>query len=180
MKNYIIFLRGVNVGGHATIKMDNLKNALLEKQYHNVKSYINSGNLVLSTLQDKPILMESVSEIIQSKFNLTIGMIIKTKEELHSIIANDPFDKEKETDNAKKVVAMLSERIDPAKARIFKTEGKIVENYYINGDLLYIYYQLGAGTSKLTNNYIEKKLNVISTARNWNTILKMSEIAETM
>lgn len=180
MNNYIIFLRGVNVGGNAPVKMDILKNALLEKEYRHVKSYINSGNLVLCTAQDKQTLMTSVREIIQYKFSLTVRMIIKTKEELRSIIADDPFDKDKETDNSKKVVVMLSESIEPAKALIFKSEGKIVENYYADKDLLYIYYHQGAGTSKFTNNYIEKKLNVSSTARNWNTILKMAGMIETI
>jgi uncharacterized protein (DUF1697 family) len=176
LNNYVIFLRGVNVGGNATLRMDLLKKLLLENNYLNVKTYINSGNLLVSTPQDKKTLADNVKEIIKTNFGLTIEMIIKTKAELNDIIAHNPYDKEKETDNSKRVVAMLSEKTGPEKTQIFKEDSKITENYYTNGDLIYIYYHDGAGRSKFTNNYIEKKLKVTSTARNWNTILKMNDL----
>jgi uncharacterized protein (DUF1697 family) len=180
MNTYIIFLRGINVGGNAKVSMDILKKALIAKEYSNVKTYINSGNLLVSTPQDKIPLIEDVREIIKTQFGISVELIVKTKSELDYILTQDPFDKGNETDNSKKIVAMLSKKIDPEKTQVFKEDSKIEENFYVNGDLLYIYYHNGAGQSKFTNNYIEKKLKVTSTARNWNTILKMAEMCKTI
>lgn len=178
MNKFIIFLRGVNVGGNAPVKMDVLKSVLLENKYQNVKTYINSGNLVVTTLHDKRALVENVKEIIKTHFGISVEMIVKTKAEIEYIVSRDPFNKEKETDNPKKIVVMLSEMTNAEKTNVFIGDSNIVENYYIEGDLIYIYYHNGAGQSKFTNNYIEKKLKVISTARNWNTILKMEELSK--
>ena len=71
---------------------------------------------------------------------------------------------------------MLSVNVSEEQASQLKSDVRIVENYYHKDDLLYIYYHDGAGRSKFTTAYIDKKLKVTSTARNWNTILKMSEM----
>lgn len=171
-------MRGINVGGNAKVSMDILKQSLVAQKYSNVKTYINSGNLLVCTPQDKKTLRENIDEIIKKNFGLSVEMIVKTKAEIDHIINNDPFDKENETDNSKKVVMMLSEEIEPEKTAIFNTDSKIIEKFYVNGDLLYVYYHNGAGQSKFTINYVEKKLKVASTARNWNTMLKMAEMSD--
>jgi uncharacterized protein (DUF1697 family) len=175
LNKYAIFLRGVNVGGNATVKMDVLKSALTENKYRDVSTHINSGNLIVSSLNDKEMLNQNITEIITAYFGIIVEMIIKTKNELLDIIENDPFDPEKETENSKKAVVMLSEKVDNDKVLVFKESSKIEENFYFKDDLLYIYYHNGAGRSKFTNNFIGKKLKVTATARNWNTILKMAD-----
>ena len=71
---------------------------------------------------------------------------------------------------------MLSDKVNKSQTAQFRSDEKIVENYYHKDDLLYIYYHDGAGRSKFTTPYIDKKLKVTSTARNWNTMIKMSEM----
>jgi uncharacterized protein (DUF1697 family) len=176
VSNYIIFLRGVNVVGHTTVKMEVLKKALSDNKFEDVKTYINSGNILLKSKEDKIQLKEKIKQIILENFGVSVEMIIKTKDELENIIEKDPFNPEKETDNSRRIVVMLSEKIDKNKATVFKEEKKVVENYYAIDDLLYIYYHNGAGQSKFTNTYIEKKLHVISTTRNWNTLLKIQNL----
>jgi uncharacterized protein (DUF1697 family) len=173
---YIVFLRGVNVGGHTLVKMDVLKNALLKNKFENVKTYINSGNIVIESGIDKESVAVLIKNIINEIFGVSIGVIVKTKEELEFIIAKVPFDTEKEADYAKRAVVLLSAFIEPEKITRFKQQNNMDENYYILNDLIYIYYHNGAGRSKFTNAYVEKKLNVTSTARNWNTILKLIEM----
>ncbi|HJZ39400.1 MAG TPA: DUF1697 domain-containing protein [Bacteroidales bacterium] len=176
MNTYVVFLRGVNVGGNMILKMDLLKKALLANQYEDIQTYINSGNILLRSMDDKHQLQNNMNHIIETRFGFSVGMIIKTRSELDEIVVKDPFDPVKEADNAKRAVLMLSEKINDARASAFVCEVKPEENYYLKGDLLYIYYHHGGGKSKFTNNYIEKKLKVISTARNWNTILKMTDM----
>jgi uncharacterized protein (DUF1697 family) len=71
---------------------------------------------------------------------------------------------------------MLSGKMDKNKPSIFRDDKNVTENFYLNDDVLYIYYANGAGKSKFTTSYIEKKLGIIATARNWNTLEKMLEL----
>lgn len=176
MNTFIIFLKGVNVGGHNLIKMDVLKKALTEHQYEQVRTYLNSGNLILNSAQQKEEIAERVGQIIVAGFGINVDMVIKTADELIGITEKNPFSDETENDPAKRAAVMLSEKVDPVRTQIFKDEGKVCENYYLFDDLLFVYYQNGFGKTKLTTDYIERKLRVTATARNWNTMLKLTDM----
>lgn len=176
MNQFVIFLRGVNVGGNATVKMDVLKKSLAENGCRQVITYINSGNIWVTTENDQKTTIKIIKEIIQLKFGITVEMILKTKEELSEIITHDPFDPKEATDPSRKIVMMLSKVIDSAKIDAFKKEAKWNEIYRFSGNLLYVYYPDGAGRSRFTNNFVENKLQVVSTARNWNTLQKMIDL----
>jgi uncharacterized protein (DUF1697 family) len=173
--HYIIFLRGVNVGGRATVKMDLLKELLGRKGFEGVSSYINSGNIALQSDLDKPVIQKIFKDILRDQFGIAADLLVKTREEVKEIISKNPFNEETENDNAKRVVVMLSGIVDSKRWNSLKENKSIVENFYPADDLIYIYYNNGIGRSKFTNTLIEKKLGVIATARNWNTILKMSD-----
>ena len=176
MKKYVAFLRGINVGGNNIINMNDLKNALTKNKFKNVNTYINSGNIVLESNDDKKKLKELFEKTIVTHFKLKIDVTVKTQKELDEIILNNPFNSKKENDKSKRIVVMLSVNVSEDQASQLKSDVRIVENYYHKDDLLYIYYHDGAGRSKFTTAYIDKKLKVTSTARNWNTILKMNEM----
>jgi uncharacterized protein (DUF1697 family) len=169
-------MRGVNVGGHATINMGTLKKVLAENNYPGAATYINSGNVIVDTQEDKATMYRNIVGIVEAHFGFKVEMIIKTYEELLSILNYDPFDPVKEADNTFKVAVMLSREISQEDVLEMKERNKLEENFYVNGDVLYIYYHQGAGRSKFNNSLIEKKLGIISTARNWNTMLKMADM----
>lgn len=175
MEKYAVFLRGINVGGNNQVRMSDLKSILLDKQFKDVKTHLNSGNIILSCEYSRNKVIDGIKEIVKSQFKIEVDTIIKNRSEIDRIIKNNPFS-DKENDNSKRMVVMLSESIDEAKASQFRNDRKIEENYYHCNNVLYIYYHNGAGRSKFTNNYIKKKLNVISTARNWNTMIKIDEM----
>jgi len=176
MKKYVAFIRGINVGGNNIISMYDLKNALTKNKFKNVKTYINSGNIVFESNDEKKKVKEFFEKIIVTHFKLTIDVTVKTQKELDEIILNNPFNSKSENDNSKRIVVMLSGNVSEDQTAQLKSDERIVENYYHKDDLLYIYYHDGAGRSKFTTAYIDKKLKVTSTARNWNTMLKMSEM----
>lgn len=176
MNQYVIFLRGVNVGGNATVKMDVLKKSLTQSGFKQIISYINSGNLWVSSELDKIAAKKTTAAVIQKQFGLTVEMILKTKEELNEIIQNDPFDINDTLDLSKKIVMMLSKEVDQVKIANFESLVKGNERFKFLGDLLYVYYSEGMGRSRFTNNFVENKLQVVSTARNWNTIVKMNDL----
>jgi uncharacterized protein (DUF1697 family) len=175
MPKYLIFLRAVNVGGNAIIKMSELKSVLEDNGFADVSTFINSGNIILKSNDLPEKTKEAIRNIIAKHFKLSIEMILKTQMELENILASDPYTFE-EDDKSKRLVAMMSEKIDDRISLILKDDKKVSEKYYIKDDLIYIYYANGVGKSKFSTSYIEKKLGVFSTARNWNTLEKMLQL----
>jgi len=175
MNTYAVFLRGVNVGGNALIDMKALKDLLADEGYEQVGTYLNSGNIILATEMGKEETERHLEQVIEKRFGLRIFIFIKTAEELELIIANNPFDAETEPDNAKRMVVMFREAAGPAdKTTIIKNNTEDAD-YYIRGNLLYIYYKTGVGKAKIVNPAIKRLLKEIATSRNWNTISKILE-----
>jgi uncharacterized protein (DUF1697 family) len=175
MNTYVVFLRGVNVGGNTIIKMKEFVPVLENNKFYKVKSYINSGNVTFQCDCNSQRLNEIIKNLILKQYGFSVELIVKTKKEITDIIHNSPYKKD-ENDNSKRLVAMLSETIDKSKKSILLNDANIKEIYYPDNNLIYIYYQNGVGKSKFSNSYIENRLNVISTSRNWNTLLKILEI----
>lgn len=168
MITYIAMLRGINVGGHKKIKMDLLLNLYESLGFTNIKTYIQSGNVIFDSpnlnIQE---LTEKIEEKIKSSFSFEISVFIRTKNELQKIIENNPFQKE---DLSKLFVAFLSDNpIDPPLSEINKVKDDL-EKYIILGKEIYLYYPNGVSNTKLSNNFLEKKLKVSATTRNWNTV----------
>ena|ERR1035438_2972098 len=175
MTKYVVFLRAVNVGGSGNIKMSELKAALEAHGFENVITYINSGNIILNSKENPAKTRETFKSILVKQFSLNNELILKSQGELENILAYDPYSPD-EDEKSKRLVAMLSGKMDKNKPSIFRDDKNVTENFYLNDDVLYIYYANGAGKSKFTTSYIEKKLGIIATARNWNTLEKMLEL----
>jgi uncharacterized protein (DUF1697 family) len=173
---YAIFLRGVNVGGHAAISMEKLKKILSENGFTNVRSYINSGNLVASSALEKGQASERISMLISEYFNMQVDIQLKTKAELEHIIENDRFDRDSENDPSRKVVIMLTSTVNEKDWPAIQKLQVFEEKCYFTDDLIFVYYPQGAGKSRFTTNSVERKLKVKATGRNWNTIIKMIQL----
>lgn len=171
---YYIFLKGVNVGGKTKVDMAELIHTLQEKNDMDVKSYINSGNLIIESEKDHNQINEKIAEIINKLYSVNIETITKTKAELEKIYEADPFIGN-EYENAKNIICLANGKIDTGKAALIKDGKGIIEKYEYTDDVLYIYYENGIGRSKLTTEYIDKILNLKTTGRNVNTIEKLLE-----
>ncbi len=177
MQTYIIFLKGINVGGHNPVNMANLKKVLAEREFENVRTYINSGNILLDSPKGRDWVYEQTDQVLIQNFGIKVALFVKTAEELTGIIEKNPFDQLKETDFKKRAIVMLSQKIEPSRMKVFKDEGKVDENYYLIDDLLFVYYHNGFGKTKFTTDYMERKLHIQTTGRNWNTMLKLADMA---
>lgn len=174
MTTHLALLRGINVSGHNMIKMEALK-AMLEKiGFTNVRTYVQSGNVFVDTEEENA---SKVGFIIKQEifkvFGHEVPTIIIAKEDLELCFKNNPFLKEKEADTKKLYVAFVSialksENINDLKISQFKPdEASIDENK------IFIKYAVGAGKTRFDQKYIEKKLNVTATIRNWNTVTNL-------
>ncbi|MFN3195233.1 MAG: DUF1697 domain-containing protein [Chlorobiota bacterium] len=92
LKKYIVFLRGINVGGNHKLPMSDLKNELLDMGYTNVQTLLNSGNVILESNEKGKDLIESeISKRLEDEFGFPVPTIVRTEEEIKSLHESDPF-----------------------------------------------------------------------------------------
>ncbi len=172
MINYITILRGINVGGNRIIKMDALKQLFIELGLSNVQTYIQSGNIIY---QSKKLVKELIiSRAIQKSFGFDVPVINLTLTDLESIIALNPFLKDKKKDASFLHITFLTAEPVPEKIELLKSQK---EEFYCINKAVYSYCPNGYSNSKLTNNFIEKKLGVTATTRNWKTCIQLFEMS---
>lgn len=178
MTVYITLLRGINVSGQKKIKMEDLRRLFDNLGFESVQSYIQSGNVIFrSTLSDLSVIASKIKHQINQKYGFEVPVLIRTQERLHKIIDNNPFfDK----DLSKVSILFLAESptIIPTN-EIINVKDDLEEFYFSNKEI-YLFLPKGAGRTKLTTNFFERKMKTSITARNWRTTTKLQEIADSL
>jgi len=171
MKKFIVLLRGINVSGKKKIKMSDLKLLFKELSFTNVKTYIQSGNVIFSRKStNKKTIRKNIEDKIENTFTYDVQVIIKTPSEFDSAIRNNPFLKSKKNDTDRIYFTFLSEIPSTSNITKLREADYSPEEYIIDGNIIYIFCPNGYGQTKLNNNFIEKKLNVYEKTRNFNTV----------
>lgn len=177
MSTRIALLRSVNVLGKNMIKMPELSMAFEKAGFRNVRTYIQSGNVIFESGEASgELLAGKITELITRKFGLTIQVVVITPEELANIVALNPFVKKPGIDLSKQHVTFLDSDIDPEKAQKLLTYNYPPDEIIIGSRVVYVLCPDGYGRTKFHNNFIEKKLAANATSRNWNTCLKLLEM----
>lgn len=179
MQTFISILRGINVSGQKKILMADLKTLYERLKFKDVKTYIQSGNVIFKSDSKIPDiqLARKIGKAISAKYNFEVPVIIRTKEELEKIISQNPFAKEKKIDLQKLHVTFLSETPDKEKVELIKEADFLPDQFIINGKEIYLHIPNSYGETKLSNKFFENKLKVSATTRNWNTVNKLFELA---
>jgi len=178
MKTYIALLRGINVSGQKLIKMEMLRTVLKELDYHNIRTYIQSGNILFDyKSDDTKVLEQQITDHIEKHFGFQVPVVIVTLDYLKSVVKENPYNKHSITDPAQPYVAFLSEVPVKEGIETLKSVDFGEDQYTINSKSIYLLYAKSAGNSKLSNTVIENKLKVKSTIRNWKTVQKLIELA---
>jgi len=167
MKTYIILFRGINVGGKNILPMKELVEVLSGNDYQNIRTYIQSGNMVLQS-QGKP---EDIASIVLDRFGFEPEVLVLEESEFHAALENNPFS----SPHGKDIHFYFC--MDKPQPDIAKLEKYISasEEYHIKGKVFYLFAPDGIGRSKLVAN-IESCLRVAATGRNLNTIHKLQEM----
>ena len=177
----ISLLRGVNVGGHNQIKMEALRSLYSSLKLQNAQTYVQSGNVVFgATDRGLARLANRIEEAIEDKFGFRPDVILRSVAELRAVVAANPFAKRRDIHPGKLLVTFLAAEPRPegfAAVRKLKTDP---EELHLRAREAYIYFPNGAGRSKFPWANLGKLLGVPATARNWNTVLKLLELAESM
>ena len=177
----ISMLRGVNVGGHNKIKMDALRALYESMKLREAQTYVQSGNVIFRTDErDIARLAKRIENGIERKLGFRPDVILRTATEMREVIARNPFAKRRGIEPSKLLVTFLGS--DPgaeAREKILQIKCD-PEELRIERRELYIYFPNGIGRSKLSWAGLEKTLKTPGTARNWNSVTKMLEMAENL
>jgi len=179
MVTHLALLRGINVSGHNMMKMDALKSMLEKAGFKNVETYIQSGNVFVDSDEENAASVGfKIKQEIFKEFGHDVPAVVINQEDLNACFKNNPFLKEKDMDTKKLYVAFLSntlrsENINELKISQFKPDEAVIE-----GNKIFIKYAVGAGKTRLDQKYIEKKLNLTATIRNWNTVTQLLKMFE--
>ncbi len=178
METYIAILRGINVGGK-TLKMDQLRKSLEQKDFKNVSTYIQSGNVFFQHQPEKPAVLEQrIRDRIKTDFGLDVSVIVLTPGKLKMIIAANPFQDDPAKDTSFMHVTFLQSTPVNGNTESVLDKKSGGEEVVFTDEAVYLYCPDGYGNSKLSNNLFENKLKVVATTRNWKTTLKLLQIAE--
>lgn len=166
MPAFASLLRGINVGGNRKIPMAALKALYEESGFTHVKTYIQSGNVVFQTSQDNP---EELRKLIESKiedrFGFDVTVFIRTSEELQRVLQGNPFETVDDV-----YVTFLAEEPSPEKWANLKELDLGTERSELRNKEIFLQFPDGYGTAKMSNPFVESKLKVRATTRNWRTI----------
>ncbi len=170
-KTYIVLLRGVMPSGKNKVPMAALRDVLTRAGFKNVRTYIQSGNVLVDTTLSARKVEKRVHEHIKTQIGPELVVVARTGTELQRVIDNNPFKKGyvisrvffvffAKTPPAQKVKELLAQDFGDEKLAVTKNAA-------------YLYIPGSYGRGKLSNNFLEKKLGVPATMRNFNTTSKL-------
>jgi uncharacterized protein (DUF1697 family) len=177
MTQFIILLRAINVGGNRIVKMADLKALLLSNGYSLVKTYIQSGNVILHAAEESAaVVAEHISKLLTKTYAFEIPCIALSAASMKSIVAQTPFTDEPQCDKPQVYIGFVQNPIDRSKFEKTPAEKYFPEQIALGNCAVYYYYPLGAGVAKISSTWLDKQLLTTSTVRNLSTCNKLLEL----
>jgi uncharacterized protein (DUF1697 family) len=178
MPPQIALLRAVNVGG-IKVGMADLKALFIDLGFEDVRTLLNSGNVVF---RGKSKTGTDLETLLETEFARREGrpteFFVRNAEEWNSIIVRNPMTDEAHRDPGHLLVVALKRAPSNQEVEALRAATVGPEVVKADGKQVYIYYPAGVGQSKLTAKLMEKKLGSPGTGRNWNTVLKLAAMVE--
>ncbi len=173
---YIALLRGINVGGNTMLKMSELKATFESVGFTSIVTYINSGNLAFDTRKTaEAALVEKVEKGIAAKFGRHVPVMIREQDEIKRILARNPYAGDYESHKEMHLL-FLREEMSREKIDQLLAAAPERERFSIQGREIYCHLPMGVADSLLGKSFIEKKLKVAVTGRNWRTVEKLTQL----
>jgi uncharacterized protein (DUF1697 family) len=178
MPTYLAMLRGINVSGQKLIKMEQLRASFEALGFSDVKTYVQSGNVVFKSAKiSETSLTAKIAREILDDFGHSVSVLVRTPVELGAVLKS-PFAKKAGIDVGRLYVTFLSQPAPKSADEILKTLVAQSEQFHVSGREIYLHCPDGYGNTKFSNNAIEKKLSAQATTRNWRTVNALFEMAQ--
>jgi uncharacterized protein (DUF1697 family) len=170
----VALLRGINLGARQ-IPMKKLAEIFAEAGCRDVKTYIQSGNVIFRAANTSRVLAQ-IGRALSARFRFDVPIVTRTAAELRDVTESNPFLRAGR-DAAKLYVVFLAD--EPEKSRIAALDParSSPDEFTVRGREIYLYCPHGLGRTKLSNQYFDAKLVTTSTVRNWRTVLKLLDMA---
>lgn len=180
VNRFVALVRGINVSGHKSVMMKDLRALMETLGAEDVATYLQSGNVVFRPADTDP---DAWARAIEAKIRYQLGydvaVLVRTAHELARVAAENPFISGGE-DGARLYVTFLGAAPDPERATALGagTAAGTADSFRLHERHVYLHCPGGYGRSTLNNAFFEKKLAVAATTRNWRTVTTLAEMAQ--
>ena len=175
---HVALLRGINVGGKNKLPMKDLVAIVERAGCEEVRSYIQSGNLILRAKTALAArLPELISRAIAKRFGYEVPVVTRKVGELQAVVERNPFLR-RGADSNHLHVAFLATKPGAARVAELDPRRSSPDEFQVLDREIYLCCPNGVGRTRLTNQYFDSKLGTISTVRNWRTVLKLIDLAK--
>jgi uncharacterized protein (DUF1697 family) len=176
MARYVALLRGVNLGAKRRVPMAELRALLEERGYDDVRTLLQSGNVGLTSGKSAKAVREELEAAIAERFGVETDVVLRTRAELEVLVAANPLG-ETADDPKRLQVWFLSGKPKAAAAKALAAEDVAPEALVVAGKEIHVWHADGIQRSPASKAIERAELGVIGTARNWNTVVKLLDIA---
>jgi uncharacterized protein (DUF1697 family) len=174
MNIHVAFLRGINVGGRKVIKMQDLKALFESLDFHNVRTFIQSGNVIFAAAEELD-LQNRIERKLEEVFGYKVTAIIRTARELEQVIQGNPF--VGSADDGMLYVTFLAEAPTAEAIDRLASHKDGVDDVHVVNREVYLVCRNGYSKTMFSNNFLESKLRVQATTRNWQTVNRIASMA---
>jgi uncharacterized protein (DUF1697 family) len=177
MSRLIALLRGINVGRNRRVTMADLRELLASLGYPDARTLLQSGNIVLTSKTSPERLRAELEEQIASRFGIDVPVVVRERDELAEVVELNPL-RDVAVESKRYQVSFLSAEPHPDAVRELEAVDVAPERFVVIGREIYAWHPDGIHESKLAKLLTGKRLGVVATARNWNTVVKLLELAD--
>jgi uncharacterized protein (DUF1697 family) len=173
----IVLLRGINLGPRNRIAMAELRRRLAEAGYADARTYLQSGNIVLTADRTAEPLEGELRARIIDWFSLDVAVIVRNRDELAAVVAGDPLG-DVAVNPKLYQVSFLSAELEASTVRQLQALAVAPERFVVRGREAYAWYPDGIARSKLASELARARIGVTATARNWTTVRNLLTMAD--
>jgi uncharacterized protein (DUF1697 family) len=175
MARYVVLLRGINVGNNV-LRMQRLREVCVDMSLSHVRSYLQSGNLVLQSRGTAFALSKALENKLAGETRLPVSVLVRSTEEIRNLVKANPFYGQKGIDETKLHVTFLQRVPEKSAVECLKKIAAGADEFHWIGTEMYLHCPGGYGETKLSNGAFEKLLGMKATTRNWRTVMRLCQM----
>jgi uncharacterized protein (DUF1697 family) len=174
---HIVLLRGINIGSRNRVAMPRLRDVLTDAGFEDVKTYVQSGNVVLSAKGSAEQVARRCERLVADEFGLDIPVVVRTRAQLAKVVQCNPLGKVA-TDPKRYQVSFLTGKLSAEVVRKLEEVAAPSERFVVSRREVYAWHPAGVARSKLWAMLAGRGLGVTATARNWTTVTTLLGLAD--